>query len=227
MNHNIVSIHQSQYLPWPPYFKKIALSDTFIILDNVQFQKNGVQNRNKIRNKNGDFWITLPVNNKLEQLINEKKLIVNNVLQKHWKMIEQSYSKTPNWSKYKEELQEIYRKQYYNLHEINITLIRYFLDVLKIDTKIIEASELNVDEKKNDLVIALCKKVNATVYLSGHGALDYLCVDDFKKENIELQLLESTSPIYTQMVSPFIANLSLLDFLMYANDEEIAAYFSN
>ena len=26
------------------YFKKIALSDKFVILDDVQFQKNGVQN---------------------------------------------------------------------------------------------------------------------------------------------------------------------------------------
>lgn len=73
MKDKIVSIHQSQYLPWAAYFKKIAFSDTFVILDNVQFQKNGVQNRNKIRNKNGEFWITLPVNNKLDEAINEKK----------------------------------------------------------------------------------------------------------------------------------------------------------
>jgi hypothetical protein len=57
----VVSIHQSQYIPWFPYFKKIAMSDIFVVMDNVQFQKNGVQNRNKIRNYDGDFWLTIPV----------------------------------------------------------------------------------------------------------------------------------------------------------------------
>ena len=57
----IVSIHQSQYLPWPAYFKKLAISDLFVILDSVQFQKNGIQNRNKLRNQEGDYWLTVPV----------------------------------------------------------------------------------------------------------------------------------------------------------------------
>ena len=68
-----ISIHQSQYLPWPAYFKKIAMSDKFVILDNVQFQKNGVQNRNKLRNKNGEFWITIPLSGSMKEKINEKE----------------------------------------------------------------------------------------------------------------------------------------------------------
>lgn len=34
-----ISIHQPQYLPWVPYFRKIEQSDLFIFLDNVDFQK--------------------------------------------------------------------------------------------------------------------------------------------------------------------------------------------
>ena len=34
-----LSIHQSQYIPWPAYFKKIALSDKFVILDDVNFKR--------------------------------------------------------------------------------------------------------------------------------------------------------------------------------------------
>ena len=46
----IVSIHQPQYMPWLPYFSKIASCDTFVFLDDVQFQKNGIQNRNQLKN---------------------------------------------------------------------------------------------------------------------------------------------------------------------------------
>ena len=58
----IISIHQPEHLPWPHLIEKIAKSDTFIILDNVQFKKNNVQNRNRLITKNGSFfWSTVPV----------------------------------------------------------------------------------------------------------------------------------------------------------------------
>ncbi|MEK5184091.1 WbqC family protein [Solibacillus sp. FSL W7-1324] len=225
MKDKIVSIHQSQYLPWAAYFKKIAFSDTFVILDNVQFQKNGVQNRNKIRNKNGEFWITLPVNNKLDEAINEKKVVSNKDILKNWKMIEQSYSKSPNWKQHKDALCEIYNQSYENLNDINMKLIRYFLDVLNIRTEILQASELGVAEKKGNLVLALCKKLSATVYLSGHGALNYLDINCFEQENMKVTFIKSESPVYTQPIEPFIPNLSIIDFVMNASKEEFESYF--
>ena len=47
----IVSVHQPQYLPWLGYFDKIAKSDVFVFLDNVQYKRREFQNRNKIRVK--------------------------------------------------------------------------------------------------------------------------------------------------------------------------------
>ena len=44
-----VAIHQPQYHPWINYYIKIAKADIFVFLDDVQFQKNGLQNRNKIK----------------------------------------------------------------------------------------------------------------------------------------------------------------------------------
>ena len=45
----VVAIHQPCYIPWLPFFEKIKKSDIFVFLDDVQYQKNGWQNRNKIR----------------------------------------------------------------------------------------------------------------------------------------------------------------------------------
>ena len=45
----LVGIHQLHYLPWLRYFDKIARSDVFIVLDDIQFNKSGWQNRNKIK----------------------------------------------------------------------------------------------------------------------------------------------------------------------------------
>ncbi len=69
-----ISIHQPQYLPWHNYFKKMKKADIFIILDTVDFQKNGLQNRNQIKTSNGVNWLTVPVLKKKGQKIYETKI---------------------------------------------------------------------------------------------------------------------------------------------------------
>ena len=66
-----VAVHQPQYLPWLPYFLKIENADLFIFLDTVAFQKNGIQNRNKIKTAQGGQWLTVPVRQNLGQKIEE------------------------------------------------------------------------------------------------------------------------------------------------------------
>ena len=61
---NIVTIHQVNYLPWIGFFNKIKNYDTFIMFDIADYEKNGVQNRNKIRTKDGWCYLTIPINKK-------------------------------------------------------------------------------------------------------------------------------------------------------------------
>ena len=75
-----ISIHQPQFLPWLSYFLKIEKSDKFIFLDDVSFHKNGLQNRNKIKNSNGDFWLTVPILHSRQKIIDVK---INNKI--NWK----------------------------------------------------------------------------------------------------------------------------------------------
>ena len=56
-----VAIHQPQYLPWLGYLAKWAAADLFIFLDIVQYEKNGWQNRNRIKTRDGARWLTVPV----------------------------------------------------------------------------------------------------------------------------------------------------------------------
>ncbi|MBI3637246.1 MAG: WbqC family protein, partial [Candidatus Rokubacteria bacterium] len=46
-----VAIHQPHYLPWLGYLAKWAAADVFIVLDTVQYEKNGWQNRNRIKTR--------------------------------------------------------------------------------------------------------------------------------------------------------------------------------
>ena len=46
----ILSAHQPVYLPGLILFHKIALSDVFVLLPDVQFQRHSWQQRNRVRN---------------------------------------------------------------------------------------------------------------------------------------------------------------------------------
>ena len=56
-----VAIHQPHYLPWLGYLAKWAAADLFVFLDTVQYEKNGWQNRNRIKTQAGATWLTVPV----------------------------------------------------------------------------------------------------------------------------------------------------------------------
>ena len=66
-----VAIHQPHYLPWLGYFAKWAAADRFIFLDTVQYEKNGWQNRNRVKTPDGPRWLTVPVHARLGTPIRE------------------------------------------------------------------------------------------------------------------------------------------------------------
>lgn len=61
----IVAIHQPNYLPWLGYFQKIAQSDIFVFLDDVQFTKGGYTNRVHIAESLTPGWLPIPARPKL------------------------------------------------------------------------------------------------------------------------------------------------------------------
>ena len=64
---------QPTYLPWSGYFSLLLQCKKFIVLDNVQFNKRSWQQRNKIKSKDSEIFLTVPVitKNKRFQKINE------------------------------------------------------------------------------------------------------------------------------------------------------------
>ena len=72
----VVAIHQPHYLPWQPYLAKVLACDVFIYLDSVQYQKNGVQNRNQIKTSQGTKWLTVPVHRTSQQTLHQTMVAV-------------------------------------------------------------------------------------------------------------------------------------------------------
>ncbi len=180
---------QPSYLPWLPYFERIKQSDIFIFLDNVQFVKNSFHNRNYIVNNNQLTRLTVPVLHKFGQKICEVKIDnTKNWREKHWKSIFQAYSKSKNFNIIKNDLFEVYSKNWDYLSQFNICIIKLLVDLLKIKTKVYVASEISVDarEDSNLTLIEYCKFFNADTFIVKPNTDNYHPHSIFEKNKIKL-----------------------------------------
>jgi WbqC-like protein family len=217
-------IHQPQYLPYLGFFDKLQQGDIFIVMDSVQFQRRGIQHRNKIKTSKGEQWLTVPVfhSSREEERINEVQ--IDSELpwsRKHWNTLLTNYSPAPYFDKYADKLQELLTKEWSNLCQLDMALIQWVMEILGIDKPIVYLSSLGVEGSKSELLINACKAVGADTYLSGSGGKRYMDLSDFEAAGIDVIWQEFNSPSYTQIFPElgFIPNLSILDTLFCCGPE--------
>jgi hypothetical protein len=219
----IVSIHQPNFVPWIGYFFKIQKSDVFVLLDNVQFTKNGFTNRNRIKTPQGENWLTLPViqSGKFGQNIDQctifnKDLHVKKILNS----LHGNYKKAKYFDLYFDKISAILNTPGDNLCHLNSALIKWIVSELGINTKIVSSSELNgIEGESTGRLVSICKHLGGTKYLAGLGAKKYQEDELFNSNHIEIINTPFKYPSYTQLWGEFVPNLSVLDIMFNCGEE--------
>ena len=219
----LCAIHQLHYLPWLRYFDKIGRADVFIVLDNIQYNKNGWQNRNKIKSADGPQLLTVPVHAPLGCMLDE--VMIDNTQpwrKKHWAAIQQNYQRAPYFSNHKSFLHDVYLRDWQTLNELNRHMLEYYVAALGIQTHIAYSSKLDVPGIATERLINLMRAVGADAYYSGAYALDqYLDAASLEREGIALQLQEWRAPVYPQFHEPFVSDLSVIDLLLHCGPRSL------
>lgn len=213
----ILAAHQLHYLPWLRYFHKIASCDTFVVLDNIQFNKNGWQNRNKIKTSNGAFTLTVPVVHKFQQVLSEVQIDSKQPWRrKHWGTLQSNYQKSPYFKDHELFFCQLYERSWERLNDLNYEILFYLLKVLGIRTRVIRSSELALKGEGTERLVGICKEVGARTYLTGsYAAQVYLDPTLFEQEGTQVLFQEFECPHYPQLYPEigFIPELSIIDLL--------------
>lgn len=222
----IVSINQPAYLPWLGYFHRIAMSDLHIVLDHVQFEKNSFTNRNKVRASDACCWLTVPVKTKGRfGDLPIRWLEIDNSTdwpRKHWKTLSQFYGKAPYFHQHAAFFEWIYGRQWYHLSELCRETTQYLLEALGITTQLLFSLEMNPHGAKDELLLDLCRKVDATVYLSGVLGRDYLREEVFEQHGIRVEYQSYRHPEYSQYrAQRFEPYLSIVDLLFNCGPQSL------
>jgi len=213
----IITIHQPEHLPWLGFFHKLDMAETYVVLDNVQYRRRYFQNRNKIRTRNGGKWISVPLikETRDELLIKDAKIFKEDI---EWrsdnlKTVYQNYCKARYFDFFWPEFREIYETDYERLVDLNIAIIKLILKKLGMSKEIIFASQLKVAGDRGDLIFDIAKTLKAKTYVSGISGKDYLDMNKFSDNGIEVIIQEFHHPVYSQLHTPFLPCMSVIDLL--------------
>jgi len=215
----IVSAHQPHYLPWIGYFHKIAQSDTFVIVDNVDFTRPSYINRNTLTGKAGQFNLTIPIKHSSNfKLIKDAEIdyYTNRWITKHIRSIIHHYSSSEFSQLFIDFISNSLQKKHKWLFDLDTEILYFLLQYLEIDTEVIIASEKNIGgQKETDLFLSLLSKTNSDTILIGKGASsNYMDREVILANNYKIAIQEFKHPIYTQKSKAFCKGISALDFLM-------------
>lgn len=207
-------ILQPSYVPWRGYFDLIHDADVFVFYDDVQYDKHGWRNRNRIKTAHGTQWLTIGTSASEKVLIKDALVAQKDWARKHVSTLRQSYARAPFLGETLAVFEGIVEKGHSHLAALTIELTIALARHLGItQTAFARSSELGVGGGKTERLVNIVRHVGCERYVSGPSARDYLEPARFEQANIQLDYKVYAYPEYAQLHPPYDPAVSVLDLL--------------
>ncbi|PCJ89774.1 MAG: hypothetical protein COA57_01055 [Flavobacteriales bacterium] len=218
----IISIIQPCFVPWLGYFEQIARADVFVYMDDVQYTKKDWRNRNRLKSPYGIKNIHVPVQKPSRDTLLMDVLISYN---ENWE--DTFLNKLREWYKTTKYFDEIYNlieapvlKKYEKLVDFNYDLNHQILQHMGINTPIYFTSDIpRKSNGKNERIVEICKHHHANMLYDGKSAQNFIEMQLFRENGIEVIFQDYKHPSYTQLCGTFAPQLSIIDLLMNTGKE--------
>jgi len=221
-----IAMMQPYWFPYLGYFQLIATADAFVLGDDLQYIKDGWINRNRMLAAGQPWMFSLPLKKDVHGLnINQRQLSddIDQAMGKLLKTFALNYSRAPYKAAVMPLLEKIVLHPERNLARALEFSIRELCAFLYIDTPIHRASDLGISEiqDKQDRVIKTMKTLGGERFLNPIGGLDLYEDSLFQRHGLELRFHRMSALTYAQLKAPFVANLSIVDVLMFNPVEQV------
>jgi hypothetical protein len=208
---------QPGYLPWLGFFEQMWHADVFVYLDDVQFDKHGWRNRNRIKGPAGPQWLTVPVRvSGLQQPVIRDILIDPTQPRwptKHLQALRTNYSACPFFTWLFPELEAVLLRPWTGVADLDIATTEVLCRKLGVERPLHRSSALAVPPGRCERLVAFCQILNCDRYYSGAAAKDYMDEGVFARAGISVEFQNYQYPEYPQRYGAFVSHLSVVDLL--------------
>jgi hypothetical protein len=221
------------YLPWVGIFEQIRLCDIYIHYDDVQYSKGSFTNRVQVKTGTGDGfkWLTVPLKElKLGQRINEVEIDnTKDWRSQHLELLKQAYKGAPFTGDMLGIVEQLFSIGYNCISDLSkksIELINEYYNLQSSD-KIFTSSELPVYGSSSQRVFDLVKLFDGDIYVTGHGAKNYLDHELFERNGVNVEYVDYLRKPYHQLHGAFNPHVSALDLIANVGKEGIQFIISS
>lgn len=218
-----VCVLQPGYLPWLGFFDQMRRADVFVYYDDVQFDKHGWRNRNRIKAPTGEpSWLTVPVRH--GGLAGQRNVDVeidrrSPWARKHVTTLRHFYARAPFIERYLPEIEALLEQPWERLVDLDIAVAGLLAGWFGIHVRIERASALGIGGERSERLVAICRHFGADRYLSGDAARNYLDEALFAEVGIRVEWQDYRHPVYPQLHGTFVSHLSAIDLLLNCGDD--------
>jgi hypothetical protein len=218
---------QPGYLPWLGFFDQLSRADVFVYYDDVQYDKHGWRNRNRIKTQSGPQWLTVPVlhhGRGLPRILDVEIDRRQPWARKHVASLQQAYARAESAARYLPELEELLCRPWERLVDLDIALVEVMCRWLGLSRRIERSSQLGIPGERSERLVRICQRFGARSYLSGSAARVYLDTALFERNGIAVEWQEYVHPVYRQLHGEFVPYLSAIDLLLNCGDESRSVF---
>jgi WbqC-like protein family len=228
----IVAAHQPHYLPWLGYLDKLAKADRFVVMDDLQYEDQNFQNRQRLKLNDGPHWFTVPlVRGSQSDRIVDKKIDNTGLGSRHhwqrrtWRTLQVHYNRAAHFARYAQDLEIIYTRRWDHLIDLQLHTLELAKAWFEIETPIVRATTLGLTGAKTDRILDFCEKTGSKIYLTGAGGSQgYLDTDKLAAAGVSTMWQRFTHPQYPQRYPScgFVSHLAFLDLVLNCGPESTA-----
>lgn len=212
-----VVVSQPMLFPWIGLLEQLRLADVWVHYDDVQFSKGSFFNRVQVKTAVGSTWMTLPLRDaRLGSRIDELEIANDRDWRaSHIGLLDQALAESPHCSEMLTLVRDVYGSGDARLAEVTISsfeaLAAYF--GLATGRKFLRSSTLAIGGESSRRVLDVVKAVGGDVYVTGHGARNYLDHALFGAEGVEVRYMDYRMTPYPQLHGVFTPYVTALDLV--------------
>lgn len=212
-----IVISQPMFFPWVGLFEQVRLADVYVHYIDVQFSKGSFVNRVQIKSPGGFRWLTVPLKNRtLDQKIESVETNHDDTWRKsHLDFLAQAFRGAPHASDALQLVEQVYRLPSHHIADIAIESMERVLDYFGLATskRILRSPQLEIGGSGSERVLEIVKALDGEVYVTGHGARNYLAHSDFEQAGIQVEYMNYRKTPYPQLHGEFNPYVSILDLI--------------
>lgn len=232
-----VAIIQSSYIPWRGFFAAVALCETFVFFDSVQFTRRDWRTRNAIKTPQGVHWLSVPVQQKgnFQAPIDSIRIANPDWWQAHLKSIEMTYRRAAHFEDAFPVIRSLFESvaDLPTLSQVNQGMIIALCKALRIETRLLRDIDLLPREAMAEMqpterLAKLSAAAGAQIYLSGPSAKSYLNEEEFNALGMQVEWIDYSrfGEPYPQLWGDFVPGVSVVDTLLNLGFDQTRAIVS-